>query len=528
MFSVILLLFFIGFLTTLLVSLKSLWESRITLRELVRSRFYEAAPIRGVAWMVLILIGETTLFSVLAVVTKIQVLYYQKQLFSTSAVTLLPYVIAAVLLGLLCKLIWLRLVKIPYPTPSEVDVRIATVRSNIPASELAILGRGYRQYLKVKKVSDPIAAYLKSSVTYLAGILQHPDFQLPALDQHALSQRISQGCANIQNKSIFFPRHLKRLMDLVEIEYQDFAVAMLRYLIVNRYVRLSTGVGTSAGRRHPQVAVWDFPIRKPDSRVNDGFVDWLDSVTLDKEWDVVQTCKGHCHGTGQVWIMETYYETEHYTEHGMDSHGHPTSHPACRQVAKTRQIAVICSTCNGCGRTLHHQILNTQWRYLIPKVTEPEIPVPELVENAEEVKFFRLPLTVDLNSDLFPPETFGIHNQIVNQMNKTGQDLVSMHERQRRLVLSRTGDKLYQADFQICGFRTIRIQFQKLGGRIGWFFGKRLEFYFPNPPVSYSTIGTWVFLPPLLLAVMIAVKEWCMHTIVPQLNPRREPPSQIK
>ena len=62
---------------------------------------------------------------------------------------------------------------------------------------------------------------------------------------------------------------------------------------------------------------------------------------------------------------------------------------------------------------------------------------------------------------------------------------------------------LYLADFQIASFRTIMIEFVNLGGRIGWFFGRRPEFYFPRLPLCYTTILTLAVLPPLWLTLFL-------------------------
>ena len=79
-----------------------------------------------------------------------------------------------------------------------------------------------------------------------------------------------------------------------------------------------------------------------------------------------------------------------------------------------------------------------------------------------------------------------------------------------RHALGRLGLR-YRADFQICGFRTIRIQFRQLGGRVGWFFGKRPEFYFPRLPLSYETVATFVFLPPLVIALAALMVQYTAY-----------------
>jgi hypothetical protein len=168
-------------------------------------------------------------------------------------------------------------------------------------------------------------------------------------------------------------------------------------------------------------------------------------------------------------------------------------------------VSRTCPNCSGSGRTRHHQILNTWWRYLIPRVTAPEIPIPELVENAEEERYFHFPLTAEFETLSLNHETYSADDPIVNQMIETGQRLAALHPEHSKSALSLKGGRLYKADFQICGFRTIHIAFNKLGGRDGWFFGKRPEFYFPRLPLSYATIGVILFLAPLALALAIAI-----------------------
>jgi Gpi18-like mannosyltransferase len=84
---------------------------------------------------------------------------------------------------------------------------------------------------------------------------------------------------------------------------------------------------------------------------------------------------------------------------------------------------------------------------------------------------------------------------------------VALHPEHTQSVLSLKGGRLYKADFQVCGFRAIHIVFNELGGRDGWFFGKRPEFYFPRLPLCYATIGVILFLPPLALALAILLQK---------------------
>ena len=180
---------------------------------------------------------------------------------------------------------------------------------------------------------------------------------------------------------------------------------------------------------------------------------------------------------------------------------------ASRQVAKTRQVQRTCPSCGGSGHTRHQQILNTWWRYLIPRITHPKIPLPELIENAEERRYFRIPLTEDFQNVRFSPETGGVRNALMDNMIATGQQIAVLHNKHTQAVLSLKKGRLYKADFQVCGFRTIHLLFKNLGGRGGWFFGKRPEFYFPRLPLCYVTIGTFLFLPPLALTFVILLQR---------------------
>jgi hypothetical protein len=281
-------------------------------------------------------------------------------------------------------------------------------------------------------------------------------------------------------------------MQLLQVEHENFAVSMLRYLTVRRFVTLSGGVGTFLGLRYPKVPVWDlelFPIHPPR-----GYVDWLDPLQLGSEWDVVLTCGG-CGGRGKVWRTVIEYRTEHYTDH--------QGRWQTRQVPETRQVEETCGGCAGCGRLLHHQILNTQWQRLLPQVTAPELPMPELVEDAQEVTYCQLPLTEDFQDLPLRPRTCGARNLLMDQMLHTARAAAGLHERHAQLVEKLHDGRLYRADFQVCGFRTICIRFARLRGCRGWFFGRRPEFYFPRLPLSWSTVCTSVFLPPLVVALAL-------------------------
>jgi hypothetical protein len=347
-----------------------------------------------------------------------------------------------------------------------------------------------RRYGKMKRVYDPIADQLQREVYYLNAIRMHPDYQFETLNPMEIGARISQGCNNVEEKGFFVTRFFARFIRLVEVRTEDMAVAMMRYLTVRRYLTLSGGWPTVSPLRSPSVPIWNlqlFPLNPPQ-----GFLNWLDPLLLGSEWDVVKICGG-CSGSGRVQRTVTEYRTEYYT----DSDGRPAS----RQVAVYRTEWVTCPTCNGSGRLLYQQVLNTQWQRIMPTVTSPRMMMPELVEDSEERVYFRLPLTEAFDNLPFCPQIEGRESDLQEQMLESACRLSGAHI-QNTVEVERLHDgRLYRADFQIAGFRTICIRFTSLGGRIGWFFGRRPEFYFPRLPLSYSALGTLLFLPPLVLAL---------------------------
>ncbi len=333
-------------------------------------------------------------------------------------------------------------------------------------------------YARTKRVYNPIADKIKYHAPYLDQISLHPQLQLGALHQSKLSERISRGCKNVEERGIFVIRNFARFLNLVEVQYEEFSVAMLRYLTVRRYVTLSGGSGTYRPLQRPSVPMWDFglfPLHPPK-----GYVNWIDPLWLPSRWDVVETC-WRCGGTGQV--MKTVTET--------DSKGN----------TRTRTEYETCSTCGGSGRLEKTQVLNTQWQRLMPLVSYPNIPTPELVEDAEEKVFYHQPFTenfVELTQNMRVPET---SNPLSKKMSQTAHELKQLHKLHKSEIEKLHDGYLYRADFQIGSFRMIMIEFVNLGGRFGWFFGKRPEFYFPRLPLSYSAIFTLIVLPPLGLAL---------------------------
>jgi hypothetical protein len=365
--------------------------------------------------------------------------------------------------------------------------------------------KSFYGYQSERSVSDPIATGLRHIMPYIGRIVEHPDYRFPMLSIPEIEARIAKGCVNVEEKGMFVVRNFARFMNIAEVEKQDFTIAMTRFLTVSRGVSLGGGFGTYEGLYYPKVPMWDtdqFPLYPPADKGDNGFRNMADPLTLGSYWDVVLICGG-CGGSGLVW--ETYYDTEYYTEYYTDSQGYQQSRQSSRQVQKSRQVP--CSPCSGCGKLKHSQILTTYWQVLIPSITSPEMPMPEFARNAEERIFFRQLFYDNSNYVAEHPFTDGLHNDLVFEMSNTAKSLASspIFEINKRRVEELHNGYLYRSDFVVAGFRTVRTVFTNLKGSSGWFFGKRPEFYFPQLPLCYFTIATWVFLPPLAMALFFTI-----------------------
>jgi hypothetical protein len=377
-------------------------------------------------------------------------------------------------------------------------------------------------FRKVQHVTQPIAQGIRGAVPFLGSLPGRPDCRLPALDDRELGGRISRGCRNVEAASPLVTRNLARFMSLVHVEHEHFAAAMLRYLTVRRYVTAADGGGTTRPLQDPEVPVWNevlFPIRPPR-----GFRNWLDPLGLGSEWDQVSICSG-CGGSGEVRCGDCggsgrQQRTETYTEYS-----------GGRTTARTRSVTVTCSGCGGSGRVrcrpcdgrgrvVFHRTLNTQWQRLLPACTAPYTLLPEFMEEAEERTYFRLPL-VENRMQLPPrPEHDGIDPDLETRLAAAVDDMSSSLPAFAGMVERLHDGRVYRADFQVTGFQVLRIGFERLGGKVGWFFGKRPEFYFPVLPLSWSMVGTVLFVAPFLLLtalLVFAIAGGVLAGILPEL-----------
>lgn len=285
------------------------------------------------------------------------------------------------------------------------------------------------RYTRNKRVYNTITEKIKEHTPYLNQISTDPEFKLDLLQKDELVDRISRGCKNLEERGVFVVRNFSRFLNLIEVQYQEFATAMLRYLTVRRYITCGYSSGTYRPLQRPIVPIWDyslFPLHSPD-----GYVNLTDPLWLPSRWDIVETCF-RCGGTGRVTTTKTTTDSKGQTSTTTETH--------------------ICSICGGSGRLKKTQILNTQWQKLIPIVTHLDIPTPELTENAEGKVFYRLLITENF-VEVGKYATFiGINDSTFQKVRQTGRELKESHKFHQSKVEKLHDSYLYRADFQIGSF----------------------------------------------------------------------------
>lgn len=377
------------------------------------------------------------------------------------------------------------------------------------------------RFKRTQRVTEPIARRLADEVPDLDAMRTRKDCQLDPLDEAELRDRITAGCRNVEEAGPLVTRNLARFLSLVRIEYEHVTAAMLRYLTVRRYVTSVHGGGTTRALQHPVVPMWNerlFPLHPPT-----GFRDWIDPLGLGWEWDIVQWCPpcggtgqvtcGGCGGSGRVQRSETY-----------------TEYSGGQSVTRTRSWTetcggcggsgrVTCGNCSGCGKVVYHQTLNTQWQRLMPTCTAPHVRLPEFMADAEERVYYRVPLVEDREQLVMLPKAGRIGQDLVDRLDKVIPALSADLPEFARTVEDLHDGYLYRADFQVTGFWVLRIAFRRLPGKVGWFFGRRPEFYFPALPLSWGTVGTVLFVLPFLLLTVLLLASmaaaWLQQTLPP-------------
>jgi hypothetical protein len=197
-------------------------------------------------------------------------------------------------------------------------------------------------------------------------------------------------------------------------------------------------------------------------------------------------------------------EIETYFSNGQTQTRSREVEQTCGQCFGSGKVA--CVSCGGYGNLEYSRTLNTQWQRLLPAVVAPEVPMPELMEDAEERVYYRLPLVENRTALRVPAVTDGIAADLEADLERAARTLARQHGRHAGMVEGLHDGTIYRADFQVTGFWTLNIDFLRMRGKVGWFFGARPEFYFPLLPLSWGKIGTWLFLPPL--AVLLVILVW--------------------
>ncbi len=366
------------------------------------------------------------------------------------------------------------------------------------------------RYRAVKAVYDHIAGEIAKHDTPLEEMQRRDDCRLEPLNEAALVTRISNGCRNAENSDAMVMRNFGRFLNLAEVSHQMTTVAMLRFLTVGRNVSESRRGGTTRPLQNPPVPAWDedrFPLHAPA-----GFVNWLDPLGLDESWDRVSVC-GNCSGSGRARC------------HTCGGSGRITRQENGRTVTSTcggchGSGVVVCSVCSGLGRVVFGRTLNTHWQRFLPAQTEPGTPLAELFEDAEERVYFRRAIIENRCSSSCNKfsETDGISADLTEQLDKIADAVTVSHdslaEKVREIHEARF---VYRADFQVAGFWTLRIGCRWLRGKVGWFFGKRPEFYFPSMPLSWSYVGAIALLIPLTVCAapfwMLLVRRFLSFTM---------------
>jgi len=336
----------------------------------------------------------------------------------------------------------------------------------------------------------------------LAAVLDDPACTLPAIELAQIERRVAQGAANIAESDPCVVRHFGRYMRVGSLRKERCSIAMQRHLAVDRSVGLSAGRPTSLPFGGREVPMWDeelFPIVSPP-----GYVDLVDSLLLGAEWNVVRVC-APCAGSGWIEETEHYYETEHYTDY---SNGQAQS--ASRQVQRTRRVRRTCACCAGGGRLEHDQYLHTHWKQLRAANVHPPMPLTTLVDGAEEVCLARAPLMEDRVRLPLTLHARDFRAPLRQRLQDAAAEAERCFEVESAAAHALLGGRIYRAEYSVWAFHTLQVRCSGLAGRVGWFFGRRPEYYFPSLPIGWSNVSTTLFAPPLFVALVLvlALSAW--------------------
>lgn len=357
------------------------------------------------------------------------------------------------------------------------------ILSLIVARRMFVDLRLARRAVRVGRACAPVSATIAARFGMLSRLAADPGCALPELDVDERARRVSMGADRLEEASVLVTRRFGRYLDVGTIDAVRCDFAAMRVMTVDRWVVVLPGWGTSRLLGGLAVPMWDeslFPLRAPE-----GFVHRDDPLSLGPHWNIVLSC-GSCSGRGWVDQQESYTEYENG-----------------RSVTKYRTVRRICSTCGGSGRTEHPRVLVTGWRRASPAVVSPELGTPELVEDAAERLFVQQRFIEDRVQIEEPPVISVVDPALRAETRAATEAIVLGHGEHCERIASAIGGRVYRADFVVGAFHTVRIRFGGAGGRSGWFFGARPEFYFPRLPLSWAFLATVVALPPTVVALAV-------------------------
>lgn len=359
-----------------------------------------------------------------------------------------------------------------------------------------------RRHAREEAAKEAALQRLQNQGDLLAAVLDDPACTLPEIELAQIERRVAQGAANIAESDPCVVRRFGRYMRVGSLRKERCSIAMQRHLAVDRSVGLSAGRPTSLPFGGREVPMWDeelFPIIPPE-----GYVDREDSLLLGAEWNVVHVC-APCGGCGWVEETEHYHETEYYTDY---SNGEARS--ASRQVQRSRRVRRTCACCAGGGRLEHDQYLITHWKQLRAASVHPPMPLTTLVDGAEEVCLARAPLMEDRVRLPLVLHARDFRSPLRQRLQGAAAEADRCFDAETASAHAHLGGRIYRAEYSVWAFHTLQVRCSGLAGRVGWFFGRRPEYYFPSLPIGWSNVSTTLFAPPLFVALVLvlALSAW--------------------
>ncbi|MGH9839473.1 MAG: hypothetical protein ACREEM_11890, partial [Blastocatellia bacterium] len=179
MWTMTLILCFIGFCATLAWALYSRLSNGATLAELMRTRCQEVFPVRALIWLLFAFACGCSLIGLALLFAEAQALWRGDESPGASISRLIAYLISFALLCASCWWIWLRLAVIGELDPVQVDDGRATFIKGILEDDLSVLGsERFPNLISPEQRMDNIVRWLVLSAS--AGVLVYFGYQYRA------------------------------------------------------------------------------------------------------------------------------------------------------------------------------------------------------------------------------------------------------------------------------------------------------------------------------------------------------------